>query len=179
VNSGNPDGAVKVILQAEDINSRALRQALAANGVTIDSSAANLNMMVLDLPVKVAESVASAQGAKHLSLDRKMAVLGHIETTTGASLVRTIQQGLNVGLLGTTVINSSTELDGTGIGIAIVDSGIRDDHRSFIDASGSKRIIYKIDFSGDDHLPEDQFGHGTHVASLAAGSDGKNLDVAD
>jgi subtilisin family serine protease len=179
VNSGNPDGVVKVILQAEDINSRALRQALAANGVTIDSSAANLNMMVLDLPVKAAESVASAQGAKHLSLDRKMAVLGHIETTTGASLVRTIQQGLDVGLLGTTVVNSSSELDGTGIGIAILDSGIREDHRSFVDASGRNRIVQHNSFAAQNNPAQDLFGHGTHVASLAAGSDGANLNLGD
>src|SRR4029077_19102138 len=119
VNSGNPDGVVKVILQSDDINNAGLRRILAANKVMIDSSAGNLDMMVLDLPVKAAEAVAAAQGAKHLSLDRKMTVLGHIETTTGASLVRTLQQGLDIGLLGTTVLNTSSELDGTGIGIAI------------------------------------------------------------
>ena len=89
--------------------------------------------MVVDLPLKAAEEVAAARGTKHLSLDRKIDLLGRIETTTGLSLVRTIQQGLNVSLLGIGVANTSNELDGTGIGIAIVDSSVREDHRSFVD----------------------------------------------
>ena len=55
----------------------------------------------------------------------------------------------------------------------LVDSSVRDDHRSFIDAAGNKRIVAKIYFSGDDHLADDEYGHGTHVASLAAGGIGK------
>ncbi|MGH9818712.1 MAG: hypothetical protein ACRD43_00980, partial [Pyrinomonadaceae bacterium] len=136
VNTGDPNQVVKVILQAEDINNSSLRNVLASNGVKIDSKADSLGMMVLDLPVGVAEAVATARGSQHLSLDRQMKVLGHVETTTGASLVRTIQQGLNVGLLGIGVVNTSTLLDGTGIGIAVVDSGIRENHRSFTSDNG-------------------------------------------
>src|SRR5262249_44760941 len=119
------------------------------------------------------------EGTNHLSLDRKTIVLGHIETTTGASLVRTIQQGLDVGLLGTTVVNTSSELDGTGIGIAIVDSGIREDHRSFVDANGRNRVVQHNSFALQNNPSQDLFGHGTHVASLAAGSDGANLNLGD
>src|SRR5260221_1040182 len=126
-----PNARVKVILQADDINNGSLRKVLSANGVRIESKAEILDMMVLDLPVRVAEAVADARGARHLSLDRQMNVLGHVETTTGTSLVRTIQQGLSVSLLGTGVVNTSAELNGAGIGIAIVDSGIRESHRSF------------------------------------------------
>ena len=179
VANADPNQMVKVILQSDDINNAELRKILRQNNVKIENEAKSLNMLVVDLPVRAAEEIAAVRGAKHLSLDRELKLLGHIETTTGTTLVRTIQQGMNVGLLGTTVLNTSTQLDGTGIGIAIVDSGVRDDHRSFVNESGTKRITIKVDFTGDNNLTEDRFGHGTHVASLAAGSGGQNLNLAD
>lgn len=179
VNNSDPSQKVKVILQSDDIGNPQLRGILQKNGISIESEAKNLNMLVIDLPVRAAEEIASLRGAKHLSLDRELKTFGHIKTTTGTSLVHTIQQGLNVGLLGTTVVNSSTLLDGTGIGIAVVDSGIRDDHRSFVNANGSSRITAKVDFTNDNNLSEDRYGHGTHFASLATGSGGQNLNIAD
>src|SRR5215203_1401107 len=179
----DPNQTVKVILQADDIQNRGLRNVLSKNGVIVSDEAVSLNMLILDLPVRVAEEVAAAQGMRHLSLDRKVSLLGHVETTTGALLVR---NQLNSPSLLTPVTTlpvlsllSTNLLDGSGVGIAIVDSSIRDDHRSFIDYAGSKRIVYKVDFSGDDHLAEDEYGHGTHVASLAAGGAGKYSDNND
>ena len=180
--AGDQNKTVKVILQADDINDKKLRGVLAGNGVVVTDEAQSLNMLVLDLPVRAAEEIASLRGARHISLDRKVNLLGHVENTTGAFLVRNL---LNTPAQTAPVINSIPTytsagwLDGSGVGIAIVDSSVRDDHRSFIDYAGNKRITYKIDFSGDDHLADDEFGHGTHVASLAAGGNGKFGDSGD
>ncbi len=179
VAEGDPNRVVKVILQADDISNPSLLNVLRRNNVEIESRAENLDMIVANLPVRVAEQVASARGARHLSLDRETRVLGHIETTTGASLVRTVQQGLNLGLLGATVLNTSSYLDGTGIGIAVVDSSIREDHRSFVADNGSSRVITRRNFTQDSNVTQDEYGHGSHVASLAAGGDGANLSSAD
>jgi hypothetical protein len=71
-------------------------------------------------------------------------------------------------------------LDGTGIGIAVLDSGIDPDHQAFAGATGS-RIIVNQDFTGENRT-DDPYGHGTHVASIAAGngliSSGKYRGVA-
>ncbi len=166
-----PNQKVKVILQSDDINNPELLAILQNNNVKIENRAEGLNMLIIELPVTAAEQIAAVRGAKHLSLDRKTVSLGHIETTTGASLVRSVLPNLVPGL--------TTQLDGTGIGIAIVDSSVRDDHRSFTDSNGVNRIGYKIDFSGADRLSEDKYGHGTHVASIAAGSSGKSTDSSD
>src|SRR5262249_9913628 len=64
---------------------------------------------------------------------------------------------------------SSTKFDGTGIGIAIVDSGIDTDHRSFLNRNNFVRVVYSEDFTGEGRT-DDPYGHGTHVASLAAGN---------
>ncbi|HEY2866433.1 MAG TPA: S8 family serine peptidase, partial [Pyrinomonadaceae bacterium] len=175
----DPNQTVRVILQSDDINDPQLRSVLARNKVQIQSQAEGLDMMVLDLPARLAEAVAEARGTRHLSLDRQLNMLGHIETTTGTKNIRTIAQGLNLGLLGTTVLNTSSELDGTGIGIAIVDSSIREDHRSFVNASGTRRVVQRANFTNECSISVDEFGHGTHVASLAAGGAGANLNLGD
>ncbi len=70
--SGNPNQLVKVILQSDDIKNANLRALLVKNGVKIVAEAENLNMLVVELPLKVAEAVASMRGAKHLSLDKEV-----------------------------------------------------------------------------------------------------------
>src|SRR6185369_7891319 len=81
---------------------------------------------------------------------------GHIAHTTGTDNVRSM--------------SADGELDGNGIGIAIVDSGIYGAHTSFIDTqTGQSRIVANIDFTGEGRT-DDPYGHGTHVAAAAAGN---------
>ena len=111
--NSDPNSTVKVILQADDIRDAALASVLAQNGVSVASRASNLGMMMVEMPLKAAEAVANARGMRHLSLNREIKLLGHIETTTGASLARSY------------VSNNTGGLNGAGIGIAVVDSGMR------------------------------------------------------
>jgi len=57
--------------------------------------------------------------------------------------------------------------DGSGSGIAILDSGVHllDDLK---DAAGHSRIVYQQDFTGGNS--DDAYGHGTHVAGIVAGN---------
>ncbi|HLA94528.1 MAG TPA: S8 family serine peptidase, partial [Pyrinomonadaceae bacterium] len=179
MNAGGENGRVRVILQADDINNTSLTNVLRKNGVLIEGRAENLDMMTVDVPVGALEAIAQVRGTNHLSLNREIKLLGHIETTTGTSQIRTITQGLTVGLLGIAVLNTSVELDGKGIGIAVVDSGIREDHRSFVDVSGNKRVVKSVDFTNTGNANTDKYGHGTHVASLLGGGVGQNLNAVD
>jgi serine protease AprX len=59
--------------------------------------------------------------------------------------------------------------DGTGVGVAIIDSGVSD-HGDLHDASGGSRVVYSQSFVAGDTTTADKFGHGTHVAGLTGGT---------
>jgi Ca2+-binding RTX toxin-like protein len=61
-------------------------------------------------------------------------------------------------------------IDGSGVAIVVLDTGIDSTHPAFLRADGSSRIVYQYDFINDDGVAEDLGTHGTHVTSLAAGS---------
>jgi subtilisin family serine protease len=71
-------------------------------------------------------------------------------------------------------------LNGSGVKIAIIDTGIDASHSDFYFPNGTSKIeqtISFIDYDGDgipDEPPNDYFGHGTHVASIAAGTGAKS-----
>ncbi|MBT4284714.1 MAG: S8 family serine peptidase, partial [Rhodobacteraceae bacterium] len=69
------------------------------------------------------------------------------------------QYGL--GLIGADTINSAG-YTGSGIKVAVVDTGIDSSHAEF-----SGRTIYGKDFGGSTNgYADDENGHGTHVASI-------------
>lgn len=61
--------------------------------------------------------------------------------------------------------------DGSGIGIAIIDSGVRANHPDLQNLrSGYSRVVYSQSFVAGDPSTDDAYGHGTHVAGLLAGN---------
>ena len=73
-------------------------------------------------------------------------------------------------------VAGNSAINGSGVGIAIVDSAVWDDHHSFVGNDGSKRISEHKEFVSGGST--DKFGHGTHVAAIAAGRGGKPGDAA-
>ena len=82
-------------------------------------------MAVAELPVSALDELASFDEVSFVSADAETEVLGHVSKTTGddAAAAQTY--------------SAVTKLDGTGVGIAVIDSGIYDQHASFLDAAGT------------------------------------------
>lgn len=69
----------------------------------------------------------------------------------------------------TPVINAG--YTGAGIGIAVIDSGVRASHPDLLDADhDTSRVVYSQSFVPGDTTVDDAYGHGTHVAGLVAGN---------
>ncbi len=157
VRSGRGANRVKVIIQPVGGGSTELDDALRANGADDVQQFRFFPYRVASLPAAAAEALAARPDVAYVSLDHKVTNLGHVTLTTGADAVRTTN--------GTT----TSGLDGTGVGIAVLDSGLYANHKTFLDRSNNLRIVYSEDFTGEGRT-DDPYGHGTHVASLAAGN---------
>jgi len=60
---------------------------------------------------------------------------------------------------------------GTGIRVAIVDTGIKNDHADFKDSGGTSRVVLGPTFVNGSKNSKDDNGHGTHCAGIAGASD--------
>ncbi|MDQ6788261.1 MAG: S8 family serine peptidase, partial [Acidobacteriota bacterium] len=151
-----------VIIQAKDANSPALRSLMAQNGVRLNEQVGKSDTLVVNLPLSAINALAQSGTVNYMSPNRPVSILaGHLDTTTGAEAVRSQPWTSN---------RSAYTLDGTGIGVAIVDSGLYEAHQSFKNNGGASRIVFSKNFVTTSTTTDDQFGHGTHVAGIAAGN---------
>src|SRR5215203_7080355 len=118
LSSKSGESMVKVILQLDQKPGGQLNALLAANGVKIRKHFDNLDSFALELPGRVVDALSNFPEVSFVSLDSEIRTLGgHVAHTTGADNVRSM--------------SADGALDGNGIGIAIVDSGIYGEHTSF------------------------------------------------
>ena len=87
---------------------------------------------------------------------------------SGVSLDRRVQGTLERtgATIGATWVHDTLGFDGTGVGIAIIDSGVANWH----DDLGSGRVARFVDFVNFQPSAYDDYGHGTHVAGIIAGN---------
>ena len=102
------------------------------------------------VPDSALDRLAARPEVRRLTLDRPVA---GTMARTGAAV-------------GATWVNEALGYDGTGVGVAIIDSGVANWH----DDLGSQRVAHFVDFVSDLPVPHDGYGHGTHVAGIIAGS---------
>src|SRR5215471_19135311 len=107
---------VRVILQLKGSMSGPLNAFLNQGGVHGSKKFFNnLNAHVIEIPASWVDALSAFDEVAYISLDRPTQSMGHLSLTTGADIVRGQGWG-NPGL------------DGSGIGIAVLDSGVYRQH---------------------------------------------------
>jgi serine protease AprX len=150
-------GKVNVVVKAAGAWNRTLDDAVKNNNGTVTKSFTNFPLRAVSLPAAAVEAFAARSDVDYVALDREVKLLGHVSLTTGADAARVMG-------------NYAPTYDGTGVGIAVLDSGIDPNHTAFTQESGSaSRIAFSKDFT-EENRTDDPYGHGTHVASIAAGN---------
>lgn len=147
---------VSAIVQFNGGNDAAVDRLLNDYEASLESNFKNLGTRAVEISIDKLESFAARNEVRYVSLNRDAEWLGHIDTTTGTAAMRS-RTGNN-------------NLDGTGIGIAVIDSSVFNSHAAFLGADGNKRVVLNEDFTKLGASSDDYYGHGTHVAALAAGN---------
>src|SRR5262245_24188925 len=119
-----------------------------------------INGQVLDLPNSVLKKMADYPGVFRVHYDRPIA--SHNYRTAITVGARTVQDTLGYS--------------GSGVGVAIIDSGITAWHDDLTNKSsktypyGNQRVSKFVDFVNGRTSPYDDNGHGSHVAGIIAGN---------
>src|SRR6187551_2342770 len=158
-----PRGSSRVIVRLQPGTPATAAEA-AIRGVrgTIGRRLASILGQVAYVPDTALESLGRLPRVSAVSLDRR--IHGTLERT-GATI-------------GATWVRENLGLDGTGIGIALIDSGVANWH----DDLGNGRVSRFVDFVNFQPAAYDDYGHGTHVAGIIAGdghdSEGRRHGIA-
>jgi serine protease AprX len=115
-----------------------------------------IDAVAADVPNAALSVLAGNSLVRRVALDR--VVRGSMERTSATS--------------GATSVRHELGYDGSGIGVAVIDSGVTAWHDDLTQAGvpGSQRIDQFVDFVNGRHSPYDDYGHGTHVAGIIAGN---------
>ena len=174
---------VRTLIQTNGPVSSALITAVTRAGGTVVRQFSSINGMLVELPKNQVLSIASRSDVERMTGDHlAQQSASHLEAATLADAVREYRP----------LTRSFNGLDGSGVGIAILDSGIMSSHNNFDNALGlipritaSTNIVSSnlnlLKFEGllgivtnllGDLLGlgnTDDYGHGSHVAGVAAG----------
>lgn len=160
-------GSSRVIVRAADgVSAGSLLSVVTNAGGTILGSLPLVNAQLVELPNIALVTVALDPLVGRISYDRLL--LGAMERT-GATVRAT-------------EVHEDLGYDGSGVGVAIIDSGVTSWHDDLASASGAQRVHQFVDFVNGAARVYDDYGHGTHVAGIVAGngydSSGKRTGIA-
>src|SRR6476659_6394358 len=111
---GRGSDFVRVIIRPANTSDTSIDSTIEYSGGSNLRKFKNFAVRVATLPAQAAANLASRSDVAYVSLNRDVRPMGHLSRTTGADQARSSGSG--------------SSLDGTGIGIAIIDSGIDTDH---------------------------------------------------
>ncbi len=150
----DPDAEIDIIVQFAHPPGDRQHRAVAKRGGQLKTELAIIDGASYTIPARNLADLAQDPEVLYISPDRPLqALLDYTDPTVGSTYA--LQNGL----------------DGTGVGVAIVDSGINlsKDLQNLTGGSAS-RVVYSQSFVSGVTNTSDQYGHGSHVAGIIAGN---------
>ena len=143
-----PRGVSRVIVQFRE---EAMPEAvIRAHGGVPGSWLPTISALIAEVPDTSLDALASHPAVRAVSADR--GVRGELQRSVRATV-------------GAAWVAERLGYDGAGIGVAIVDSGVASSHDDL-----TNRVVHFADFVNRQAQPYDDYGHGTHVAGIIAGT---------
>src|SRR5512132_1568071 len=154
----DPDKAVNVIVRYKSAAQDAAATRESAPGTTLRHKLPLLHASALSMSRRDLELLAADPEVEYIEPDRQVQATAFSGTEDYGWMAVT----------GIYLPTGSLPYDGTGIAVAVIDSGIhdREDLKS--------RIVYKESFISGDNHPDDFNGHAVHVIGIIAGNGKKS-----
>ena len=149
---------VKVIVQYRQVPTSAHYATMQGRGGRLQSKLHMIQGAAFEIPLSALPALEADPEIASVTIDHPMSVMDDL--TNGATGV---SSAWNSGYTG------------TGVGVAVIDSGINDTHPDLRNANGTSRVVYHQDFTGTPTTnilggKYDLYGHGTHVAGIIGGN---------
>ena len=155
-NGVSTDPSVNVIVQYAAAPSQTNYSTAASAGATLTGQFASFPGAAYSVPLSdVNQLVSSDPAISYVSLDRPLA--GAADYGDGAQAI-SLDIARNMGY------------DGSGVGVAVIDSGITANNDLRYANSTTSRIVYSQNFVPGTTATSDGYGHGTHVAGIIGGN---------
>jgi serine protease AprX len=155
--TGSGNDLVTVIVQYRQMPSSSSLKAMQLGGAAIRYQHHSIHAVTMRVPASMLAQLANDPNVAYVTPDRQQSMTSNPATEEFATAVEA------------NVAEAQYGFDGTGIGVAVIDSGIAA-HPDLNNANGSSRVVYSQSFLPLDGTTSDKFGHGTHVAGLVGGS---------
>jgi len=159
--TAHPGSRVRVVVQAQGPDT-ALRAQVARLGGRVTTDLSLIHAVAATLPARAVATLARTPGVRYVSLDAPTVKSGY--TCCSATALQSVYpQAIGASALWT----GSKAIMGQGIGVAVVDSGIKTtgDEGSRVVA----RVSATLAPTSSDNGYGDGYGHGSHVAGIIAG----------
>jgi serine protease AprX len=163
-----PDASVDVIVKYRQAATPAQHNRIMARGGEFKQSLDIIRAAHYSIPAGQLEALSNDPDVESISPD-------HLVFATWKPVFSVMYTGspdFGYKTVGADLAKSVFGMDGTGVGIAMIDSGILDSD-DLKDAQGHSRIVYKASLipgvNQDDH-----YGHGSHVSGILAGNGSKS-----
>jgi serine protease AprX len=152
----DPQSIVTVIVQFTGLSDEARETIIEHLGGEEEAELPVIHGVLISLPARALAGLANNPNVVYISPDRQLeATLDYANSTVNAEYA--LQYGW----------------DGTGVGVAVIDSGILQENdllSTATSASNISRIVYSQSFIPKFTSTADQYGHGTHVAGIIGGN---------
>jgi serine protease AprX len=149
------NGMVTVIVQFRQMPNASTLTGMQGRGAAMRNRLHTIRAVTMRIPVSMLAELESNPNVAYVTPDRPVSL-----TATNEDYTTAVEAD---------VAAATYAQDGTGVGVAIIDSGVSD-HPDLHNAAGANRVVYSQSFVAGDTSTADKYGHGTHVAGLIGGT---------
>jgi serine protease AprX len=154
VDRRHPNDLIDVIVQFKVTPTAEHYQRMSARGAVVKTKLHSIKAAAFRLPVSALTELEKDSDIVYVSPDRAVSLKNDYESVASAVEADIAEQQYG--------------LDGTGVGVAVIDSGVAD-HVDFHNASGT-RVLHSESFVAGNTSTVDAYGHGTHVSGILGGN---------